>query len=67
MSNPAPRQIVVDDSDIGIIYSSSFFVDNTGDQNSRGNFGTTLKSTLHGTNGTGSFQFGFSGEFQHLV
>ncbi|KAF9479548.1 hypothetical protein BDN70DRAFT_806815 [Pholiota conissans] len=61
MASSTPRQIVVDDSDPSIIYSSAFFVDNTGDLNNQGNFGATLKSTLHGTNGTGSLQFQFSG------
>jgi hypothetical protein len=37
-------------------------VDSNGNKDHLGNFGPTLKSTLHGTNSTGSFQFHFSGE-----
>ena len=67
MSEPSSRQIVVDDNDSRIFYSSSFFVDSNGTMDSQGNFGPTLKSTLHGTNGTGSFQFRFSGQSFQLL
>ena len=65
--NSALRQIVVDDSDPRIIYSSDFFVDNTGSQDAKGNFGATLNSSLHGTNKSGSFQFPFFGGCLVLV
>ncbi|KIM39686.1 hypothetical protein M413DRAFT_447143 [Hebeloma cylindrosporum] len=61
MPGPSSRRVVIDDNDSRIIYSSAFFVDSTGIKDDQGNFGATLKSTLHGTNSTGSFQFRFSG------
>ena len=68
MSGLSSREVIVDDSDSRIFYSSSFFVDNSGNKDHQGNFGPTLDSTLHGTNSTGSFQFQFSGESpQRLV
>lgn len=61
MQSPVLRRIVVDDSDPRVVYSSSFFADDTGSQDANGNFGPTFGSTLHGTNSSGSFYFPFSG------
>ncbi|KAF8159353.1 hypothetical protein B0H34DRAFT_767602 [Crassisporium funariophilum] len=57
----SPRKMVVDDTDSRIMYSSAWFLDSSGFKNAVGNFGPTLKSTLHGINSTGSLQFHFSG------
>ncbi|KDR80873.1 hypothetical protein GALMADRAFT_115932 [Galerina marginata CBS 339.88] len=59
----APRQIVVDDNDSSIFYSDTWFTTDSGSNgfDGRGNFGPTLKSTLHGTNSSGTLRFTFSG------
>ena len=57
----SPRLVVVDDNDSSIFYSKSWFIDSTGRKDNQGNFGATLKGTLHGTNTNGSFTYNFSG------
>ena len=57
------RSIIVDDNDSGIIYSGSWFKDDSGAFDTMGNFGPPMLGTLHGTNSTASFKYTFSGEF----
>ncbi|KAH9479176.1 hypothetical protein JR316_0007762 [Psilocybe cubensis] len=55
------RQVIVDDNDSTIVYSPNWSSQFAADKDNQGNFGKTLRSTLHGTNSNGTFQFQFSG------
>jgi len=58
----ASRWVMVDDTDTDIAYTGPWF-QYKGSQDTRGNFGPTYKSTLHGTNDTASLSFAFNGEY----
>ncbi|PPQ69586.1 hypothetical protein CVT25_000960 [Psilocybe cyanescens] len=56
-----PRQIIIDDNDSSIVYSPNWTLESDGEKDSAGNFGPTLRSTLHGTSSNGTFRYQFSG------
>ncbi|KAF5318564.1 hypothetical protein D9619_010796 [Psilocybe cf. subviscida] len=53
--------IIIDDQDSAIIYSGSWFTDDTGKLDTMGNFGPPMLNTLHGTSSSGSLTTTFSG------
>ncbi|PPR02068.1 hypothetical protein CVT24_011167 [Panaeolus cyanescens] len=55
------RKVRVDDTNPSIQYTGPWFVDGTGSQDNRGNFGPTYNKTLHGTIENASLSFTFSG------
>ncbi|KIJ32452.1 hypothetical protein M422DRAFT_184512, partial [Sphaerobolus stellatus SS14] len=59
MSNP--RRIMVDDTDSDIRYTGSWVLDQTGDLNSRGNFGPVYRNSVHSANTDASFSYSFNG------
>ena len=59
----ASRWVVADDTDTDITYTGPWFQDQ-GSQDTKGNFGPTYNSTLHGANAnTASLSFAFNGEY----
>ncbi|PPR02069.1 hypothetical protein CVT24_011168 [Panaeolus cyanescens] len=58
----ADRLVIVDDTSPLIHYEgSSWFLDDTGSQDKKGNFGPVFNKTLHGTYVNASLSFSFSG------
>lgn len=64
MSSRNFRQVVVDDSDTTIRYIGSGWFPDYGSQDNFGNFGSTYKHTLHGTNSNDSLSFTFNGKYR---
>ncbi|KAJ3515507.1 hypothetical protein NLJ89_g1716 [Agrocybe chaxingu] len=61
MSSGRPRWVVVDDTNTDIVYTGSSWFQDTGSQDSAGNFGPAYRSTLHGTKANASLSYSFSG------
>ncbi|PPR02066.1 hypothetical protein CVT24_011165 [Panaeolus cyanescens] len=55
------RMVVVDDTSHLIHYEGSWFVDTTGSQDSKGNYGPVINKTLHGTVTNASISFAYNG------
>ncbi|TFK31633.1 hypothetical protein BDQ12DRAFT_693806, partial [Crucibulum laeve] len=58
---PAPRKVVVDDTDSSINYVGDGWFQDHGSTDNSGNFGPTYQHTLHGTKSNASLSYSFSG------
>ncbi|TFK31634.1 hypothetical protein BDQ12DRAFT_105831 [Crucibulum laeve] len=63
---PAPRKVVVDDTDRNINYVGDGWFQDHGSTDSSGNFGPTYQHTLHGTKSNASLSYSFSGSDIHV-